>query len=345
MTSRKKILPIVITAVVTTLVVLLIFFFIGGKTWSILDTTVNQKDSADFDGSGSVDYSEIFNLDTVSTLSPVSIALEDKARNLQNRLMDALPKISLTTGEGEDEFTREYYIVEGDIKLDKEELYYYSLKRLQKVDTSITEKLREKKLTVATDLNGQPAVWPLGTTINYCIMRSSFSSKALYDSAVISMQSAVADWMRYCNIRFQYMSNLDRSNINLESAPQNNLFVVRQFNAGGEFIAQAFYPNDPPFKRLLLLENSFFSSPFSKTGVIRHELGHVLGFRHEHIWSKDESCKGEDIVQDALGAIPYTAYDPYSVMHYPCGLNKDNRTLDLTEFDKVGARKAYPFNR
>ena len=305
----------------------------------------SQKVSLDNTSSVWPNYTKRFNLDTTSTLSTNALALEDEAKNLKNKLKEILPKISITTGQGEDVFTREYFIVEGDIKLDADELYIYCLKRLQKPDTNIniTDKKMSNKLTVATDRNGRPAVWPVGASINYYVMRSSFSSKASYDSVVQSMQNATADWMKYCNIKFQYLSNLDRSNIDLESPNYNTIFIVRQFNANGAFIAQSFFPNDPPFKRMLLIDNSFFDSPYNKTGVIRHELGHVLGFRHEHIWSEDEACKGEDIVQGALGAIHQTKYDPYSVMHYPCGLNRDNRLLELTEFDKNGAQKAYPF--
>jgi len=72
-------------------------------------------------------------------------------------------------------------------------------------------------------------------------------------------------------------------------------------------------------------------------------LGHILGARHEHIWSSDAACAGEKIVQDGLGAIPTTVYDPYSVMHYPCGPNQNNRNLELTQFDIQGIKNEYPF--
>lgn len=283
-----------------------------------------------------------FFIDTVSTLSPKSLALDGKARDLQKKLMLTLPKISLTNKQG-DNITRNYYIIEGDIKLDRDELYYYCLKRLQKIDTNVIQKIESRKLTIVTDRNGNPSIWPAGITIKYTIMRSSFSSKALYDTVVVNMREATNDWMKVCNIKFQYLSSLDNSEIDLEDFPDQILFIVRQINADGDFIANAFFPADPQFKRLLLLDNSFFVSDFAKTGVLRHELGHVLGFRHEHIWSTDASCSGESIIEGELGARPINRYDPYSVMHYPCGINKNNHILMLTEFDKEGARKIYPF--
>jgi len=289
------------------------------------------------------DYQKRFYLDTVSTLSPVSLSLKARAQELRKRLLSVLPKISITTGLGENKFTRDYYIVEGDIKLDRDELLLYCQKRLQQTDTSRLEKRDSRKLTVAADRNGQPSIWPRGIIIKYSVMRSSFASKSAYDNVVKSMAEATSDWMKTCNIKFQHLSNLDNRSIDVETFSEPIFFVVRQINADGAYIAQAFFPGDPIYARMLFVDNSFFTSPFSKTGVLRHELGHILGFRHEQIWSTDMSCGGEDVIQDELGAIPVTQYDPYSVMHYPCGSNADNRLLKLTDFDKSGALKVYPF--
>jgi hypothetical protein len=287
--------------------------------------------------------SERFLMDTVSIQAQTSLDLTRRSYRLWRSLMSELPKISLTTGTLQNKFTRQYYIVEGDIKVDRDELLLYSRKRLQPVDTNIEDRIASKKLTVALGTNGKAALWPAGTVIKYFVMRRSFSSKAFYDSVVSAMSKATKDWMKICNIRFEYIPALDKKDIDIESYPEPVIFVVRQIDTGGDFLAQSFFPNDPLYERMLLIDNTFFDSPYDKTGVIRHELGHVLGFRHEHIWSTDESCRGEGIIQDELGALPKTQYDPYSVMHYPCGLNKDNTSLNLTAFDIEGARKIYPF--
>lgn len=305
-------------------------------------TDVNVED-AKASISDYFDNIDRFYLDTVATLSPTSIALKAKAQSLRQQLLKILPKISITTGIGENRFTRDYYIVEGDIKLDRDELLLYCKKRLQIIDTNIRERRDSRKLTVATDFNGQPSIWPRGSVIKYTIMRSSFSSKSAYDSVVNSMNEATNDWMKACNIKFQYLNNLDNQSVDVETFPEPIFFVVRQINANGAFIAQSFFPNDPVYERMLYIDNSFFTSSFSKKGVLRHELGHILGFRHEHIWSQDASCGGEEVIEQELGAKPVTNYDPYSVMHYPCGLNKDNRILNLTDFDRSGALKIYPF--
>jgi hypothetical protein len=87
------------------------------------------------------------------------------------------------------------------------------------------------------------------------------------------------------------------------------------------------------------VDASYFSPTlrFNRVGVLRHELGHVLGFRHEHIRSEaPAACPGEPL----FGTTPLTEYDPRSVMHYFCG-NVGSDDLDITEVDREGARKLY----
>jgi hypothetical protein len=117
------------------------------------------------------------------------------------------------------------------------------------------------------------------------------------------------------------------------------VFAVREFDASGQFIASAFFPNDPRNRRRVLIDPSFFAAnlSFDRIGVLRHELGHVLGFRHEHIRSgAPPACPDEDV----FGAIDLTRYDPQSVMHYFCG-GLGTRELRITAIDRNGSRQVY----
>jgi hypothetical protein len=71
--------------------------------------------------------------------------------------------------------------------------------------------------------------------------------------------------------------------------------------------------------------------------VLRHELGHVLGFRHELIRSGAPAVCPKEPLWDAR---PLTDYDPQSVMHYFCG-GVGSSSLRITELDRVGAQQVY----
>jgi hypothetical protein len=117
------------------------------------------------------------------------------------------------------------------------------------------------------------------------------------------------------------------------------VFVVRHIDAGGQFIAAAFFPTYPPKRRRVLIDPSYFADDlgFDPVGVLRHELGHVVGFRHEHIRSGAPAlCPQEDTTD----TIDLTAYDPQSVMHYFCG-GVGSRDLKITDVDRDGAQKLY----
>ncbi|EJL64931.1 M57 family metalloprotease [Flavobacterium sp. CF136] len=282
-------------------------------------------------------------LDTIS-YSNMTSQLENEAHQLKKKLIKVLPKISLTTGKGQNKLIRNYYIIEGDIRIDDYELKQYCYKRLnQKHVPRQKSNNNYDKLTLASDRNGKASIWSPGTIIKYYINRNSFSTQVAYNMAVSAMADATKNWSNVCNIKFQYLPQLDNQDIDLEEYPEKLLFVVQQVNSSEPFAAQAFFPHDPKYNRMLLLNSIFFTTDFSRTGILRHEIGHILGFRHEHIWSKDRSCAGEDIIQKAMGAIKATIYDPYSVMHYPCGLNTNNNQLQLTPFDIKGALLVYPF--
>jgi hypothetical protein len=105
-------------------------------------------------------------------------------------------------------------------------------------------------------------------------------------------------------------------------------------NAGGKYAASAFLPSYATKRRYLRVERSFFEATADRKGMIRHELGHVLGYRHEHIRSIP-GCLPEGLFWE-----PLTPYDPKSLMHYVCG-GGGTRTFDFTDLDREGHRQVY----
>jgi len=107
--------------------------------------------------------------------------------------------------------------------------------------------------------------------------------------------------------------------------------------SGADYLARAFFPNDQRSSRNVLIDTTAFqqqSNP-TLTGILRHELGHTLGFRHEHTRPEAGTCF-EDNNWRAL-----TPYDSKSVMHYPQCNGKGDRTLNLTDMDIQGAVSLY----
>ena len=182
--------------------------------------------------------------------------------------------------------------------------------------------------------DGKLVRWSPNTVLSYCVLQHTFPRQEWYEEIVTNMQLATQAWEAICGVRFEYVPDLDASN---SVRPDGVLFPVRYIGAGGAFIAAAFFPNDPVNRRRVLIDPSYFTTTFDHVGVLRHELGHVIGFRHEHIRSGAPAvCPHED----TTGTINLTNYDPKSVMHYFCG-NVGSRKLEITQVDTMGAQKLY----
>ena len=141
--------------------------------------------------------------------------------------------------------------------------------------------------------------------------------------------SAWTDACNDCGVRFTHVVKSD-------GAPGSAglSFRVRYHDAGGQYIAAAFFPHDPPAERVIQIDPSYFSTSFDKQGVLRHELGHVLGYRHEQ-------ARGvPGCLREGTQWQPLTPYDPKSVMHYFCG-GAGSLRLELTDIDRAGHRKLY----
>jgi serralysin len=181
--------------------------------------------------------------------------------------------------------------------------------------------------------NGKDDRWPASTAANitYCISSSSFGSR--YSAVVSAMASAAGAWEASANVNFVHASQYDSSC----SKTSPVVFDVRQVQTP-RYLARAFFPSTSRSGREVLISSSSFGNikPWSLTGVLRHELGHTIGFRHEHTRPDSGTCF-EDNNWRAL-----TAYDSSSVMHYPQCNGTQSGDLVLTSLDKSGAHSLYP---
>ncbi|HKQ75488.1 MAG TPA: hypothetical protein VJ810_17445 [Blastocatellia bacterium] len=243
-----------------------------------------------------------------------------------------------------------YWVVEGDTLLDEDQLRFYAQQQeaLQQARAAVqADRQTDQPLVGITEpstelvgivQNRRLVRWSPGLDLSYCILRGTFmiGGEAGYQLTVDSLRKASEEWEKACGVRFVYKPELDGSG---DLRPDGVVFTVRELDSGGRFIASAFFPNYPAHRRRVLIDPSFYSPSlrYDKIGVLRHELGHVLGFRHEQIRSEaPPGCPDED----TYGTINLTDYDPQSVMHYFCGGIGD-KSMSITEKDKIGAQKVY----
>ena len=176
--------------------------------------------------------------------------------------------------------------------------------------------------------------WSAATAANltYCISSSSFGTR--YSTMVTAMNNATAAWEATARVNFVHVSSADGNCTNRTSGV---VFNIRQVTTS-QYLARAFFPSTSRRSREILVASSSFGNiaPWTLTGVLRHELGHTIGFRHEHTRPESGTCF-EDNNWRAL-----TTYDSASVMHYPQCNGTQNGDLVLTAKDQSGARALYP---
>ena len=222
------------------------------------------------------------------------------------------------------------YIVNGDTPvLDRKHLKeFYDLNVSKAPPRSVIE------LTVAT-ANGLDTVWNSTNKkqLTYCVS-SRFGS---HQQQVISdMAAAAGAWEGCGDVKF---SHVPAEDTRCDASNANVVFDVRPVNVNGEYLARAFFPNEPRAARNVLIDDSSFDlSPSDKlqlVGILRHELGHTLGFRHEHTRPQAGACFEDNDWR------PLTSYDKFSVMHYPQCNGGGDWELSLTTRDQSGIACVY----
>ncbi len=226
-----------------------------------------------------------------------------------------------------------FYVVDGDELIETQDQLraYYDAYVAARPDDGTGE---VQQGLIVNRVGGADDKWSSAkaTNLTYCIS-SNFGSRK---SAVINaLNSATGAWEATAHVNFVYSSGQDGS---CNSGNNNVVFDMRQVS-GQPYLARSFFPSSSRRAREVLIDSSSFGSisPYTLTGILRHELGHTIGFRHEHTRPQAGGVCFEDNSWRAL-----TSYDSASVMHYPQCNGTQRGDLVLTSKDKSGARTLYP---
>lgn len=179
--------------------------------------------------------------------------------------------------------------------------------------------------------------------LTYCI-HSSFgdTNPALPGLIAETLEEAALDWESAADLDFRHVPEQDGPGCTNQN--QNVHFNVT-FGPTRGGVATAFMPYEPRSSRVLTVSAEAIARHVFGTRrlgpLFKHEMGHMIGFRHEHEWSDNEDCANDRIETD----LSLTPIDTASVMWYPntCGSTAAG-DYALSNFDRLGAACLYNRN-
>ena len=251
---------------------------------------------------------------------------------------DGLPTWKQYRAEARREYDgREFFLVEGDWPVSEDELRfrYDSLVDGYPLEATDEDLGRQVAKAVINQINGADGVYSttVANNLTYCVSHNFGNNHA---RAVSEMEFAAEEWERHAGVDFIYDASHDANCNKFNNAVH---FAVRSWAMSG---GCAFAPHREEYgcveRTLVININQIDTSGHGEVtsqGVFTHELGHILGLRHEHM--RNAGCAENGDIR------LLTAYDSDSVMHYPwCEGGTNTGDLQITELDSLGIDEVYP---
>ncbi len=195
----------------------------------------------------------------------------------------------------------------------------------------VTQKVIDNGLVVNT-VGNQDDKWSRARVGNltYCVSNKFGNRKA---AVVTAARQGTGLWER-ASSAIDYV-RVRSAEANCTSRNQQVVFSVEPTKSQA-FIARAFFPSSPDSRQNIKVNAvSLLNTPDWPPGnIMGHELGHTLGFRHEHTRPEAGIC-----FEDRNWR-PLTDYDSASIMHYP-QCNGTSTDLSFTQTDGEGVVALY----
>jgi matrixin len=235
------------------------------------------------------------------------------------------------------------YIVEGDIAVHGDDALRAYYERTTGAGGALA-------LVLGTD-RGKPDVWgdERRFEIRYCVDHSFAEDPVDENGApVLAHRGAVVDALRVAAARWEAIADVRFRHVEAEDddcdADNERVeFNVHQVVSENMYAARAFYPNDERGQRTLNVDrDTFKDSVLSLDQILTHELGHALGFRHEH-GRAEAPPLGPDYCRPGRPAnwIALTPDDVDSVMSYPQCRGLPGSEYRISPGDEAGVQAVY----
>jgi len=283
--------------------------------------------------------------------SPTKVGFESGLSRAAMQYKDELRVASVSNGPDGG------YVVEGDIWLPDDEAFNEFYEQ--------TYGSREAPKSIVNIVGGVRDLRPIPTEIKYCFAAgwgtnidvngggtTNPPTSPDYRAPPIeptrgNIQAGMRQWEDVANVRFVYMSSLDGAGCTNTGVNPGVSFVVQHyFDPATPNTAFGPFPSNPWASQKLRVPPSGIGT----FNFAAHEIGHALGFRHEHIHSgATPRCAEDALLCAAVGAsttgktcAELTVFDTSSVMKYfNCTVSGNINGTAVSSLDGVGARELF----
>ncbi|KAF4447076.1 putative matrix metalloproteinase-11 protein [Fusarium austroafricanum] len=158
---------------------------------------------------------------------------------------------------------------------------------------------------IMVGLNRECPRWVPGSVLKWVVVKEGFRTPADADYAAQHLHMACQKWNEFnVGVTFEWVTK-----------PADATFALWHGGSQGGVLASAFFPNPNDMSNMLVY-NAAFAMPKWKANlwkVFMHELGHVLGLRHEFAMDRDPETGNS---KETFKAVQLGPRNENSVMTY-----------------------------